>query len=205
MASVKVPGTWAEASVPLPMVSADGGLPCTGGYGRCGAVVHGTSCQSALGYEVVKHPFFGRGTCAIPARQFFCCSANGCCMVAGAVTGAAEPPGTCARTEAQNASVSAGSANKNSDVRPTQLSLRISKSPLPPPAATLPERSLAINNKLDSRRQGRRPRHYRFFERETARGCAASSRSTCAKRWSKADTACSITAPRGPFVNRPQF
>src|SRR5258708_22375679 len=67
MASEMWPVTWAETSVPLPTVS--GRRPRAGGYGRAGAVVHGTSCHSVLGYEDVKHPFFGTGTRAMPARQ----------------------------------------------------------------------------------------------------------------------------------------
>src|SRR6516225_8233226 len=59
--------TWAETSLPLPTVSGRG--PRAGGYGRAGAVVHGTSCHSVLGYEDVKHPFFGRGTRAMPLCQ----------------------------------------------------------------------------------------------------------------------------------------
>src|SRR6266851_7965074 len=61
------PVTWAETSLPFPTVSGRG--PRAGGYGRAGAVVHGTSCHSGLGYEDVKHPFFGRGTRAMPLRH----------------------------------------------------------------------------------------------------------------------------------------
>ena len=60
--------TWAETSWPLPIWSGRP-PPRAGGYGRAGAVVHGTSCHSVLGYEDVKHPFFGAGTRAMPLRQ----------------------------------------------------------------------------------------------------------------------------------------
>jgi hypothetical protein len=46
-------------STSLPTVS--GRAPRAGGYGRGGAVVHGTSCHSVLGYEDLKHPFFRTG------------------------------------------------------------------------------------------------------------------------------------------------
>src|SRR5580704_14663734 len=59
------PVTWAETSLPLPTVS--GRRPRAGGYGTAGAVVHGTSCHWVLGYEDVKHPLCGWGTCAMPA------------------------------------------------------------------------------------------------------------------------------------------
>ena len=34
-----------------------------------GAFTQGTSCHSLLGYEALKHPFFGKGTCAMDFRQ----------------------------------------------------------------------------------------------------------------------------------------
>jgi hypothetical protein len=82
MASDMWPVTWAETSVPLPIWSGRR-PPLAGGYGRAGAVVHGTSCHSVLGYEDVKHPFLGAGTRAIPLRQSCRVFADGACVAAG--------------------------------------------------------------------------------------------------------------------------
>src|SRR5215831_9992609 len=82
MASDMWPVTWAETSMPLPIWSARP-PPRAGGYGIAGAVVHGTSCHSVLGYEDVKHPFFGRGTRAMPLCQSCRVFADGCCVGAG--------------------------------------------------------------------------------------------------------------------------
>ncbi len=86
------PVTWAETSMPLPTWSVRP-LPRAGGYGRAGAVVHGTSCHSGLGYEDVKHPFFGRGTRAMPLCQSCRLFVDG----SGVVDGAGVWLGVCAR------------------------------------------------------------------------------------------------------------
>src|ERR1700722_5269774 len=91
------PVTWAETSLPLPTVSGRG--PRAGRYGIAGAVVHGTSCHSVLGYDDVKHPFFGGGTCAMPARQSFGLCVDGGCVVVGAAEGATGPAGVCAKAD----------------------------------------------------------------------------------------------------------
>jgi hypothetical protein len=70
-----VPVTVATQSTPLPTVSER--APRTGGYGRGGAVVHGTSCHSVLGYEDLKHPFFGTGVRDMVARQVSRACADG--------------------------------------------------------------------------------------------------------------------------------
>ena len=61
--------TSAETSVPLPICSGWRRPPRAGGYGRAGGVAHGISCHSLLGYEDVKHPFFGWGIRAMPLRH----------------------------------------------------------------------------------------------------------------------------------------
>jgi hypothetical protein len=95
------PVTSAETSFPLPTVRGRG--PRAGGFGTAGGVVHGTSCHSVLGYEDVKHPFFGRGTCVMPARQSFRLCVGGACVVAGGALGAAESPDVCAKAAGANA------------------------------------------------------------------------------------------------------
>ncbi|HLK83421.1 MAG TPA: hypothetical protein VKT99_18285 [Xanthobacteraceae bacterium] len=83
--------TWAETSLPPPTVS--GRRPRAGGYGRAGAVVHGTSCHWVLGYEEVKHPLFGSGTCLMLLCQSRRLFEDGCGVTAGAGVGV----GVCAR------------------------------------------------------------------------------------------------------------
>jgi hypothetical protein len=99
MASDMWPVTWAETSVPLPIWSGRR-PPRAGGYGRCGAVTHGISCHSVLGYEDVKHPFFGAGTRTMPLRQSCRVFADG----GGAAVGGGAGFGVCARPS--------GAANK---------------------------------------------------------------------------------------------
>lgn len=90
------PETWAEKSLPFPTVAGRG--PRAGGYGRGGAVVHGTSCHSVLGNEDLKHPFFGRGVRDMVARQASrLCAAGGCVVACGGVgTGAGSVEGDAA-------------------------------------------------------------------------------------------------------------
>jgi hypothetical protein len=59
--------TWAAKSLPLPTILGRG--PLAGGCGFVGAVVHGTSRHSGLGYDDVKHPVFGNGVRDMVARQ----------------------------------------------------------------------------------------------------------------------------------------
>ena len=47
--------------MPWPTLCGFGDGPFDGGYGRSGAVTHGTSCHAILGYSAVKHPAFGFG------------------------------------------------------------------------------------------------------------------------------------------------
>src|SRR6266446_5621924 len=106
MASDMWPVTWAETSMPLPIWSGRP-PPRAGGYGRAGAVVHGTSCHSAFGYEDVKHPFFGRGTRAMPLCQSCRVFADGCCVVAGGGFGVCARPSGAANNAANAARPSA--------------------------------------------------------------------------------------------------
>jgi hypothetical protein len=92
MASDIWPVTLVETSLPLPTVS-DRRPPRAGGYGRAGAVVQGSSRHSVVGYEEVKHPFFGRGTRSMPLRQSCRLFADGGRVVAAGGVG----PGVCAR------------------------------------------------------------------------------------------------------------
>jgi hypothetical protein len=63
------PGTSAVKATPWPTLCGFGDGPSAGGYGRSGAVVHGTSCHAILGYSAVKHPAFGLGNRDIASRQ----------------------------------------------------------------------------------------------------------------------------------------
>jgi hypothetical protein len=76
----------------------------------------------------------------MPARQCFSCSAVGGCADAGGVEGADVPAGTCARADAQKASMSV-SANENSAARRTQL-IPLKKVVTGAPSITLASRSL---------------------------------------------------------------
>ena len=55
--------TWATKSLLPPPPTVSELFPPTRvrGRGNDGGVVHGTSCQSVLGYDALKHPFPGRG------------------------------------------------------------------------------------------------------------------------------------------------
>jgi hypothetical protein len=94
------PVTWAETSLPLPTVF--GQDPHSGGNGIAGGVVDRTSCPSVLGWEDVKHPVFGWGTCAMPARQSFGLFVDGGGVVAGGEVGGGGSTGLCAKAEVAN-------------------------------------------------------------------------------------------------------
>src|SRR5215831_12729377 len=53
-----------------PVVWALKSLKGTSGVG-CGALEHGTGCQTVLGYTALKHPVRGRGVSAMEVRQRF--------------------------------------------------------------------------------------------------------------------------------------
>ena len=65
-------GTWAvKSSLPPPTASELFAPTPVRPRGYDGGVVHGTSCQSVLGYDALKHPFFGRGVRDMDARHAF--------------------------------------------------------------------------------------------------------------------------------------
>src|ERR1700733_6616394 len=63
------PGTSAVKATPWPTLCGFGDGPSAGGYGRSGAVTHGTSCHATFGYSAVKHPAFGLGNRDIASRH----------------------------------------------------------------------------------------------------------------------------------------
>src|SRR5712671_4160265 len=63
------PGTSAVKAMPWPTLCGFGDGPFDGGYGRSGAVTHGTSCHATFGYSAVKQPAFGLGSRDIASRH----------------------------------------------------------------------------------------------------------------------------------------